>query len=290
MTFSISTDIAIIAGIIAVYFGRKIKWDFAQLLIAVWLILTFVLMESYLIRPILWVDRYFQFFDIALLMCAGFFFTILIDTVNNVKKIGIKYKGYILMALLIFPFFSAMDVNFVFERWGYPSDMAMLDYMESLPSDSLVVAPSSLHSSWVSALSGRNVLGGESSQMLGDRYLGDYESDLIINSPNISKKMELIRKYGVNYIYISTHQSTNMVWNPHFEKNGIEAFNNDTYFETTKVINDGYGYTFLVKVREDLRPKYNIEKINWNITIVGYFISLLSFIIFISIIYKKYIY
>jgi hypothetical protein len=161
--------------------------------------------------------------------------------------------------------------------------MAMLEYMESLPSDSLVVAPSSLHSSWVAALSGRNVLAGESSQMLGDRYLGDYESDLIINSPDINTKMELIRKYGVNYIYISTHESASMVWNPHFEKNGLEAFNNDTYFETTKVINDSFGYTFLVKVREDLKPKYNSEKINWNITIVGYLISLLSLILLVNL-------
>lgn len=285
--FSGSTALAIITGIIAIFFVRRVKWDFARISIAVWLTLTFMLMESYLIRPILWVDRYFQLFDIALLITAGFFFAILIDKLNNIKKWGFKYKGYILLVLLIYPFFSAMNVNFVFGRWGYPSDMAMLEYMESLPSGSLVVAPSGLHSSWVAALSGMNVLGGESSQMLGDRYLGDYESDLIINSSDINKKMELIRKYGVNYIYISTHQSINMTWNPNFDRNGVSAFNNATYFETNNVIKDGYGYTFLIKVREDLKPKYNTGKINWNITAAGYLISILSFITLIFIIYKK---
>jgi hypothetical protein len=165
--------------------------------------------------------------------------------------------------------------------------MEMLEYMKSLPSDSLVVAPPGLHSSWVAALSGMKVLGGDPSQMVGDRYLGDPESDLIINSPDVKQKMEIIRKYGVNYIYISAHDPAYMTWSPHLDKNGVKAFNNATYFEITKVISDSYGYTDLIKVREDVKPKYNIETINWNVTAAGYLISILSCIILMYLIYKK---
>jgi hypothetical protein len=229
----------------------------------------------------LWVDRYFQIFDIALLIAAGSFFTILIDKLNNIKKIRFEHKGYIILILLVYPFFGAMNFDFDFAKWGYPSDMEMLEYMKSLPADSLIVAPPSLHSSWVSALSGMNVLGGDPSQMVGDRYLGDPESDLIINSPDVNQKMEIIRKYGVNYIYISAHEPAYMVWSPHLDKNGVKAFNNSTYFEIIKVISDSHGYTDLIKVREDLKPKYNIEKINWNVTAVGYLISIICFIIIV---------
>ena len=45
ITFSESTVIAIIAGIIAIFI-RKLRWDYSRLLIAVWLISTFALMES----------------------------------------------------------------------------------------------------------------------------------------------------------------------------------------------------------------------------------------------------
>jgi len=96
---------------------------------------------SYLIRPILWVDRYFQLFDIALLVVAGEFFTLLIDKLNNIKKIGFEHKGYLILILLVYPFYGAMNVDYTFGKWGYPSDMEMLDYMKTLPSDSLVVAP-----------------------------------------------------------------------------------------------------------------------------------------------------
>lgn len=280
-TLSGTSVIAIITGIITVFSVRKFKWDFARMLIAVWLILTFILMESYLIRPILWVDRYFQLFDIALLIAAGSFFTYLIEKINNIKKISFDHKGYIVLILLVYPFFGAMNVDFTFGKWGYPSDMEMLEYMKSLPTDSLVVAPPGLHSSWVSALSGMNVLGGDPSQMLGDRYLGDHESELIINSPDVNQKMEIIRKYGVNYIYISAHDPAYMVWSPHLDINGVKAFNNFIYFEITKVISDSYGYTDLIKVREDLKPKYNIEKINWNVTAAGYLISIICFIIIV---------
>ena len=116
----------------------------------------------------------------------------------------IKYIGYILLIIiLIYPLYGAMNVNYVFGRWGYASDMMMLEYMKNLPPDSLVVAPPGIHSFWVSALSGMKVLGGESSQMMEHRYLGDMDSDVVINSPDIEQKMDIIRTYGIGYIFIS---------------------------------------------------------------------------------------
>lgn len=288
LTFSSGTVIAIIMGILAIFLIKKLKWDFQKLLLAVWLVLTFILMESYRFKPILWVDRYFQFFDIALLISAGSFMALFIDKLNSIKKIEFKYKGYFLMLLLIYPFYGAINVDFTFGSWGYPSDFAMLEYMQGLPSGSLVAAPPSLHSFWVSALSGVNALGGDSSQMLEHRYLGDGDSDLIINSPDVNQKMEIIRKYGVNYIFIPVHKPVYMVWNPSLEQKGFEAFNNSAYFEVDKVFKDSYGGTVLIKVRENLKPKYNIEEIDWSATAAGYLVSIISFIVFVYIYKFKY--
>lgn len=174
-----------------------------------------------------------------------------------------------------------MNVDTIYGRWGYPSDISMLEYMKSLPSGSLVAAPPNIQSFWVSALSGVNVLGGESSQMLAHRYLGDGDRDLIINSPDVNQKMEIIRKYGVNYIFIPFHKPVYMVWNPQLDESGLEAFNNSAYFEVDKVFKDNYGSTVLLKVREELKPTYNIEKIDWNITVAGYIISMISFLGFV---------
>ncbi len=274
ITFSSATVLSLVLGILAIFFIKKFKWDFSRLLIVVWLIVTFVLSISYYFRPVLWVDRFFQFFDIALLLAAGSLMTALIAKLNNTGKTSSRYKGYLLLVLLIFPLYGALNVDFAFGKWGYPSDFSMLEYMTYIPPGSLVAAPPSLHSFWVPALSGVNVLGGESSQMLGHRYFGDNDSNTIINSPDVEQKMDIIRKYGVNYIYIPLHRPAYMVWNPDIDRKGIEAFNNATYFEINKIFNDPDGATFLIKVKEKLTPKYNPEKIDWNVTIIGYLLSL----------------
>jgi hypothetical protein len=283
LAFSNVAFIAILSGIITLFFMRKIRWDFERLLLAVWSAVAFILIESYLFRPVLWVDRYYQFFDIALILFAGIFLSLLIDRLNSIKKITFKYKGYLLLLLLIYPLYGAVNVDFVFGRWGYPSDMQMLEYMENLSPESLVAAPPGINGFWVPALSGVRILGGESSQMIEHRYLGDGESNQIINSPDADSKMEIIRKYGVNYIYIPVHEHVNMVWNPYLEKDGIEAFNNASYFEVIKIFKDVYGYTALIKVRENLKPNFNIEKIDWAATIAGYLISILSLTIAVYI-------
>jgi hypothetical protein len=145
------------------------------------------------------------------------------------------------------------------------------------------VAPPSIQSFWFSAIPGVYVLGGESSQMLDAGYRGDGDSDSIINSPDINRKMELIRKNGVNYIVIPYHESRYLMWNPAIEKNGIDAFNNPAYFEVVKFFNDDYGSTVLLKVREDLSPKYHVQEINGSVTIAGYLVSILSFFGFVVI-------
>ncbi len=280
LTFSNTTVIAVIMGIIAIFFIKKVKRDFQRLLLGVWLVFAFVLMESNNFKSILWVDRYYQFFDIALLLLAGSFLTFFIDKLNSIKKVKIKYKGYFLLLLLIFPLYGAVNVDFTFGRWGYPSDISMIEYMKTLPNSNLVAAPPSIHSFWIPALSGLNVLGGDSSQMMEHTYLGDGDSNLIINSPDVNQKMEIIRKYGINYIFIPVHKPVFMVWNPLIDRKGFEAFNNSTYFEIDKVFEDSYGATVLIKVKEDLKPEYNLKKIDWDVTIAGYLISIISLLIF----------
>ena len=281
ITYSSGTVITIVLGVIALLVVKKIQWDFQKFLLAIWLVLTFVLMESYLFKPILWVDRYFQFFDIALLLLAGIIIALLIDKLNKIKKIDGKYQGYFLLVILVVPLYGALHFDTTFGKWGYPSDIAMVDYMRGLPSGTLVVTPPGIQSFWFSAIPGVRVLGGESSQMLDVGYQGNSDSDTIINSPDINVKMEFIRKYGVNYIVIPYHESRNLMWNPAIEKSGIDVFNNPAYFEVVKYSTDDYGSTVLLKVRENLTPSYNVEVINWNITIVGYLISIFSFFGFV---------
>lgn len=287
ITFSSGTVIAIVLGIFALFFIKKFQWDFKKVLLAVWLGLSFILMESYLIKPILWVDRYYQFFDIALLLLAGVIIAFLIDKLNTNKKIGGKFRGYFILLLLIVPLYGAVHFPYEFERWGYPSDIAMANYMQGLPPGSLVVAPSGIQSFWFSAISGVHVLGGESPQMLDIGYQGNGDSDTIINSEDINQKMELIRKYGVNYIVIPSHESQYMMWNPSIDPKGIDVFNNSADFDVVKIFNDDYGSTVLLKVHEDLSPRYTIMESDMIVTIAGYLISILSFFGFVFICTSK---
>jgi len=281
ITYSSGTVIAIVLGVIALLIVKKIQWDFQKFLLAVWLGLSFILMESYLFKPILWVDRYFQFFDMALLLLAGVVIALLINKLNTIKQIDSKYKGYFLLVILIVPLYGAVHFDTIFGKWGYPSDSTMVDYMQGLPPGSLVVAPSGIQSFWFSAIPGVHVLGGESPQIFNVGYQGNGDSDTIINSPDINVKMRLIRKYGVNYIVIPYHESRYLVWNPTIEKNGIDAFNNPAYFEVVKFFKDDYGSTVLLKVREDLSPRYRVQESNGSVTIAGYLVSILSFFGFV---------
>lgn len=72
-----------------------------------------------------------------------------------------------------------------------------------------------------------------------------------------------------------------MMWHPSLNPKGIEAFNNSTYFETKKVFRDAYGVTILIKVKEQLKPRYNIEKIDWNATVIGYVISIITVLVLV---------
>jgi hypothetical protein len=283
LALSYGSIIAIGVIVFAIIIMKRIKWDFQKMLLAVWLVTTFLLMVSYLFRPILWVDRYCPFFEIAVIICAGAALYVLIKTINNIKY-GPKYKGYLLLLILIIPLLSGIDIDYPFRAWGYPSDFAMVEYMqENLPPDSLVVAPPGINGFWVSGLSGVKILGGESSQMIRHQFLGDQDSEDILNAGSAEHKMELIRKYGVNYIYIPLHRRAFNLWNYHIEREGFESFNNATYFEVETGYQDKFGYTFLVKVRENVQPQYHVENINWTVTIAGYLVSITSLFGFVYV-------
>jgi hypothetical protein len=289
ITFSSGEVIAIVLGIIALLIVKKIQWDFSKLLLTLWLGLSFILMASYLFRSVLWVDRYSQFFDIALLILAGSAIALLIDKVNKNKDINRRYAGYFLLVILVVPLFGAIHFpsDVVFGKCGYPSDYAMADYMQGLPAGSLVVAPPSIQSFWFSALSSAHVLGGESPQMIDVGYQGNGDSNTIINSPDINIKMDLIRKYGVNYIVIPYHESQYATWNPSIKTDGIKVFNHSAYFDVVTYYTDDYGGTILLKVHENLIPQYNSENINWNVTIAGYLISILALCGFVYLGYDR---
>jgi hypothetical protein len=77
------------------------------------------------------------------------------------------------------------------------------------------------------------------------------------------------------------------MYNPTMEINGIDAFNNPAYFEVVKFFKDDYGSTVLLKVREDLSPKYRVQESNVSVTIAGYLVSILSFFVFVFISISK---
>jgi hypothetical protein len=281
LTYSSATIIAIVLGICALLFIKRVpwkwEWDFSKVILTIWLSVSFVLISSYLFFPILWVDRYFQFFDIALLIVAGFVIAIIIAKLNAMKWPVCRYKGYLILLLLIIPLYGAVHLDTTFGRWGYPSDIAMGEYMQKLPANALVVAPPSVQGFWFSATSGIHILGGgDSSQMIGSHYLGDLDSATIINSPDITQKMSLIRKYGVNYIVIPYHADYPMMWNADLNPEGIAAFNNSAYFTVDQYFTDTAGSTVLLKVRENLTPGYQANPIDWGVTVAGYIISLIG--------------
>ena len=278
LTYSHGAVIAIVAVICVLLIMKKIQWDFRKVLISVWIGISFLFLASYLFKPILWVDRYFALLDIAVIICAGGALYIIIKFINNFKT-GPNYKGYLVLLVLLIPLSGAVHFGYTFGIWGYPSDFAMLEYMEeNLPPDSLVVAPPGIQGYWVSALSGARILGGDTSQMCNYTYLGDRDSSLIINSPDVEQKMELIHQFGVNYIYLPLHEDLPAVWNPDLDPEGIHAFNNDTYFEGVNMFSDDWGSTILLKVRGELQPQYHHLEINWTVTTIGYIISLFSLV------------
>jgi hypothetical protein len=278
LTYSSGAVIAIIAVICMFFISRKIHWDFPKILLSTWVCISFLFMASYLFYPILWVDRYSPFLDIAVIICAGGALQVIITFINKIKT-GPGYKGYLILLLLIVPLYGGIYSDVVFFSWGYPSDFAMLEYMEqNIPANSLVVAPAGIQGYWVSALSGTRILGGDPSQMLGHIYNGEEDSSTIINSANLDKKLELIRKYGVNYIYLPLHEPVSSVWNPRYFIAGVTAFSNGTYFEQVNSIDDAWGRTLLLRVRENLQPRYNQLPVNWPVTAVGYLVSVLSII------------
>jgi len=287
VTFSSTALIAIILGIIILFLIRKIRWDFEKVALAVCLLVSLVLMGSYLVKPILWVDRYSQFFDVGLCLLVGGICALLIKRFNARGTGASAYKGYLLLLLLLIPLYGACTFDVPFGKWGYSSDLAMTEYLQSLPPGSLVVTPPGIQGFWVSAASGVHILGGESSQMIGHEYFGDSDSDTIINDPDLNRKLELIRRYGVNYIVLPIHAPAPAMWNPPLDRNGINAFNNANFFEMSKVCADEYGTTLLIKVRGNLTPRYHTEERNQGVTILGYLISIASLLGFAYVSWRE---
>jgi len=268
---------------------NKIKYE--HILLFAWMLIPIILIESYKFRPILWIDRYVEFLDISATILVGYSIYFILNRIKDSKYLNSNYK-YILILILIlvfiYPTYEVIRHGYRFGFWNTQNDLATLNWVENnIPSDSLFVTSPGITSFWVSALGGVHVLGGESSQMLGDKFDGNSYSYDILNSPNIDEKLKLIRKFGVQYIYLTIRPGMPLLSRDNYNIEGLKAFGNEKYFELIYKKQDRISTVYILKIKENLTPKYNIPNIDKNMTILGYIISIMALIIMIVVIYGK---
>lgn len=268
----------------------KIKYEY--ILLFVWTSISLILVESYRFRPILWVDRYIEFLDIAITIIAGYSIYFILSKIKSNKSLSTNYKliwALVLVLIFAYPTYDVILHRYGFGYWNTPSDLESLNWVQNnIPSDALFATPSGITSFWISALGGVHVLGGESSQMLGEKFDGNSYSDIIINSPNVTEKMDIIRKFGVKYIYVTVRSPVNrLLWRNDYNFEGLKAFEDQRYFEFIHKKEDRISGVYVIKVKENLSPKYNVPKIDKGVTVLGYMISLIALIIMIRLITVK---
>ena len=269
---------------------KEIKYE--HILLFTWTFISLILVESYRFRPILWVDRYIELLDIVITIIAGYSIYFILDKLKSNKLSSSNYKiiqALVLMLIFIYPTYDIIQHQYGFGYWSTPSDLESLNWVQNnIPSDALFATPSGITSFWISALGGVHVLGGESSQMLGEKFDGNGYSDTIINSPNVTEKMDLIRKFGVQFVYITVRQPiSSLLWKNEYNIDGLKAFEDSRYFELVHKKEDKISGAYVFKVKEFLSPKYNVPEIDKGITILGYVISLTSLIIMIRLIIRE---
>jgi hypothetical protein len=268
---------------------KDIKYE--HILLFILTFISLILIESYRFRPILWVDRYIELLDITITIIAGYSIYFILDKIKSSKFLSPNYKliqALVLVLIFAYPTYDIIRHGYGFGYWNTPSDLESLNWVQNnIPSDTLFATPSGITSFWVSALGGVHVLGGESSQMLGEKFDGNSYSDAIINSPNITEKMDLIRKFGVQYVYVTVRSSSrSLLWKTEYNIEGLKALNNPTYFDFVYKKEDSISGVYVIKVKENLSPKYNIPKIDKGITHLGYGISLDTIIIMIILLVR----
>ena len=295
-TFLIIIVLIICTSLIIYLFNRNLKINFdnikyGHILLFIWILISLILIESYKFRPILWVDRYIEFLDVSGTILVGYAIYFILDNTKNNKYLNTNYKLIsILILILIFayPTYEVIKHNYRFGYWNTTGDLETLDWVENnISSESLFVASPGITSFWISALGGVHVLGGESSQMLGKRFDGNNYSDTIINSPNIDEKMKLIREFGVQYIYLTIRYPMPLLWRNDYNIEGLKLFDDQKYFELIYKKESRISGVFIIKVKENLIPKYNVPNIDRDITILGYIISITALIIMLTIVAHK---
>ncbi|MCE8427959.1 MAG: glycosyltransferase family 39 protein [Candidatus Methanoperedens sp.] len=258
---------------------QEIKYE--HILLFLWILISIVLIESYRFRPVLWVDRYIEFLDLPVMIITGYIIYFILNKFKENKYLNSRYTSILILILVFsYPSYEVIKHGYRFGYWNTPNDLDALNYIEStIPSDALVAAPPGITSFWVSAIGGVHVLGGESSQILGEKFDGNSYSDIIINSPNIDEKLDLIRKFGVQYIYITIRPKIPLLWNNDYNLNGLRVFTDQKYFQIIYEKEGPYiSSVYFIKVKEDLIPRYNYPKIDKNVTIYGYLISVITLI------------
>lgn len=271
-------------------FLKEIKYE--HVLLFIWTLTSLVLVESYRFRPILWVDRYLELLDIAVTIMAGYSIYFILSKIKLNKYLSPNYKlmqTLVLILIFAYPIYDIIQHRYGFGYWNTQSDLESLNWVQNnIPSDALFVTPSGITSFWISALGRVHILGGESSQMLGEKFDGNGYSDTIINSPSISEKMDIIRKFGVQYVYITIRSPiNNLLWTNKYNSEGLKAFEDSRYFELVHKKEDKISGAYIFKVKEVLSPKYNNPKIDKGMTILGYGISLATLIMMIRLAIRK---
>lgn len=269
---------------------KEVKYEYV--LLFTWTFVSLILVESYRFRPILWVDRYIELLDIAITIIAGYSIYFILDKIRSSKSLGSNYRlmqTLVLILIFAYPTYDIVQHKYGFGYWNTPSDLESLNWVQNnIPSDALFATPSGITSFWISALGGVHVLGGESSQMLGEKFDGNGYGDTIINSPSVSEKMDIIRKFGVQFVYITVRLPINsLLWTNNYNNEGLKAFEDSRYFELVHKKEDKISGAYVFKVKEVLSPKYNIPKIDKGVTILGYGISLAAIIVMIRLITRK---
>jgi len=247
-------------------------WGFPEILMVCLVFLPLVLVSSIWIQPLVFPDRFLPFLDIGVIVVAS------IAIVLGIDRARLRWgrKALFLPVLIVLLFIVPFTTGWYFASVDIPLNIQSYPEVEEIvPPGALVAAPGLVQSFWLSAESGVHVLGGESSTLIGYQFLGGGDSDKIMDDTTVQGKMEIIRQYGVNYVYIPMNYYYPGRLVHSFTIESIEPFDNETYFDVVYFAEDPVdGYVFLIEVLEDLTPQYNQQITDNTLTITSYILSL----------------
>jgi len=248
------------------------KLGFPSILTACMVVLPLLLFASIWVHPLLFPGRYLPFMDLGIIVVAATVMALGVEKAS--RRWGRKTFSLLLLLglLFIFPFatgwhFASVDIPLNLQ--SYP------EVEELVPEGALVAAPGGVQSAWLSAETGVLMLGGESAKLMGAHFQGWAASDTIMDNTTVEGKMDVIRQYGVNYVYVPLNYYYPGRLVHSFTMEALEPFDNETCFEVAYFAEDPVdGYVFLFRVREDLTPQYHQPEYDVPLTAASYGLAL----------------